>query len=82
MRYLVVAFSLFVAAKLFELIDGQIYGWGTVVSGHTLKHLTAAISCCWILRMLVVRYPLAEPRARGAAIEPRHSPSLADRKQA
>ena len=82
MRYLVVAFSLFVAAKVFELLDGQIYGWGAVVSGHTLKHLTAAISCCWILRMLEVRYPLAEASARGAAIEPRHSRSLADRKQA
>jgi hypothetical protein len=82
MRYLVVAFSLFVAAKLFELIDGQIYGWGTVVSGHTLKHLTAAISCCWILKMLEVRYPLAEVTVREAAIEPRHSRPLADQKQA
>ena len=82
MRYLVVAFSLFVAAKLFELIDGQIYGWGTVVSGHTLKHLTAAISCCWILKMLEIRYPLAEVIVREAAIEPRHSRPLADQKQA
>jgi hypothetical protein len=80
MRYLVVAFSLFVAAKLFELFDGQIYSWGTLVSGHTLKHLTAGISCYWILRMLEVRHPLAE--ARVAAIEPRHGASLADQKQA
>jgi len=74
MRYLVVAFCLFVAAKLFEMFDGQIYGWGTLVSGHTLKHLTAGISCYWILRMLQVRHTLAE----AAAIEPRHGECLAD----
>ena len=74
MRYLVVAFCLFVAAKLFELFDGQIYGWETLVSGHTLKHLTAGISCYWILRMLQVRHSVAE----AAAIEPRHGECLAD----
>lgn len=33
-----------VAAKLFELLDTQIYALGGIVSGHTLKHLCAGLS--------------------------------------
>jgi len=55
MRYLVVAFVLYVAAKFLEAFDTQIFGFGHVVSGHTLKHVTAAVACWWILRMLQVR---------------------------
>jgi hypothetical protein len=58
MRYLFVAFALYVAAKLFETLDSFIFGWEHVVSGHTLKHLTAAVACWWILRMLRVRQPI------------------------
>lgn len=52
---LCVAFIFFVLAKLFELGDKRIYSLGGVVSGHTLKHLAAAFSCFWILRMLRLR---------------------------
>jgi hypothetical protein len=52
MKYLVVAFLLFVIAKLFELFDGQIYQAGHVVSGHALKHITAGLACYSILLML------------------------------
>ena len=55
MNYLVLAFACYVAAKLFELLDGPIYGAGHVVSGHSLKHVTAGVACWWILRMLQAR---------------------------
>ena len=57
-KYLAVAFILFVAAKLFELVDRQIYSFTGFVSGHSLKHLTAGLSCYWILRMLQYRRPI------------------------
>jgi hypothetical protein len=56
--YLMIAFLLFVAAKLFELFDEQIYSWGRILSGHSLKHITAAIACYWILLMLQHRQAL------------------------
>lgn len=33
-----------VAAKVFELLDKPIYGIGGIVSGHTLKHLSAGLA--------------------------------------
>jgi hypothetical protein len=56
--YLLIAFGLYVLAKLFEWFDGQIYSLTGVVSGHSLKHVTAALSCYWILRMLQRRHAL------------------------
>jgi hypothetical protein len=64
-HYLVGAFVLFVLAKLFELFDRQIYSSTQVISGHTLKHITAGIACYWILLMLQRRRP----------IQPLHGPS-------
>jgi len=59
-RYLVIAFLLFSAAKLFELFDGAIYRWTGLVSGHSLKHATAGVSCYWILLWLQRRRPVAD----------------------
>lgn len=57
-RYLATAFALYVAAKLFEVFDSGIYGrLGHAVSGHSLKHVTAAVACFWILMMLRERHP-------------------------
>ena len=56
--YLVIAFGLYVLAKLFEWFDEQIYSLTGVVSGHSLKHVTAALSCYWILRMLQRRHAI------------------------
>jgi hypothetical protein len=56
-NYLMAAFFLFVAAKLFEVFDGQIYSLTRVLSGHSLKHVTAAVACYWILLMLQRRSP-------------------------
>jgi len=42
----------YVLAKLLETFDTQIFALGHIVSGHTLKHLAAAMAGYWILRML------------------------------
>ncbi len=52
---LFVVFVLYVLAKLFESLDAQIFSLGHIISGHTLKHLAAAVACYWILRMLALR---------------------------
>ena len=51
-------------AKLLEQLDGQIYHLAQqIISGHTLKHLAAAASAWWLLRMLRRRVPVAGPRS-------------------
>lgn len=42
-RALIFALAANVAAKLFELLDRPIYNLGHLVSGHTLKHLSAGL---------------------------------------
>jgi hypothetical protein len=59
MKYLVTAFLLFVTAKLFEFFDARIYQAGHLVSGHSLKHITAAIACYSLLVMLQRRRAIA-----------------------
>ncbi len=51
--------ALYGFAKLAEIGDRQIYDLGHVMSGHTAKHLLAALAICWILRMLIKRGPLS-----------------------
>jgi hypothetical protein len=53
-----VVFILYAFAKILETFDRKIYGVYQVVSGHTLKHLAAAMAGYWILRMLLKREPL------------------------
>jgi hypothetical protein len=52
---LLVVLSFYVLAKVFELLDRPIFNASRVVSGHTLKHLSAAFAGYWILRMLQKR---------------------------
>jgi len=48
--WLVVAYAL---SKLFEFADAQIFEWsGQLVSGHTLKHLSAAMAALAVMRGL------------------------------
>lgn len=54
---LVVVVTLYAAAKLFEAQDAAVFRLGQVVSGHSLKHLTAAAATYWVLRMLRRRVP-------------------------
>lgn len=58
-RDLMVIAGLYVLAKLLETFDRVIFRWGGVVSGHTLKHLVAAIAGFWILLMLQRRRPIS-----------------------
>jgi hypothetical protein len=54
----VIAAMLYAAAKLFEFYDHEIYSAGSIVSGHTLKHLAAAAACFAILRYFQTRQPI------------------------
>jgi hypothetical protein len=49
-------------ARVGELFDPQIYAAGHLLSGHTLKHLFAALATAFLLRMILNRSTLA-PRA-------------------
>jgi hypothetical protein len=60
---LVVAMGFYVLAKVFESLDRQIFNLGHIVSGHTLKHLAAALGVYWIFRMVARRRPVI-PRER------------------
>jgi hypothetical protein len=55
---LVAALAFYALAKVFETADRPIFALGEIVSGHTLKHVAAAISAYWILRMLRLRRPV------------------------
>jgi hypothetical protein len=50
--YLVAGLGAYGAAKLCEAFDARIYALGQVVSGHTLKHVTAAIGLAVIAAMM------------------------------
>jgi hypothetical protein len=48
--------ALYALAKLLEAADRPIFAALQIVSGHTLKHLAAAVSAYWIVRMLRLRH--------------------------
>jgi hypothetical protein len=52
---LVVALGIYVLAKIFESLDRPIFNLGHLISGHTLKHLAAAVAVFWVFRMLARR---------------------------
>jgi hypothetical protein len=56
---LLVALGIYVFAKLLESFDQSIFDAGRMISGHTLKHLAAALGGYWVLRMLKLRISLA-----------------------
>ena len=56
--YWVAAAALYAVAKLFELYDHEIFSTGSIVSGHTLKHLTAATAAFAVLRLFQIRRPI------------------------
>ncbi len=57
-RYMFMALGWYVAAKVFEALDQRIYDLSGFVSGHTLKHLAAAVACWLLLRLFTVRQPV------------------------
>ena len=52
------AAALYLLAKLFEYYDLTIFSFGSLLSGHTLKHLAAAGAGLAILRLFQVRRPI------------------------
>lgn len=49
-RWLWPALGAYVAAKIFEFADGGVYALGGFISGHSVKHLLAALAAWWIAR--------------------------------
>jgi hypothetical protein len=56
--YWLIAAALYALAKLFEFYDSAIYSVGSLLSGHTLKHIAAAAACFAILRYFQKRQPI------------------------
>ena len=48
-RRLALALFSYLLAKVCEHLDHEIYALGELVSGHTLKHLLAAVSCFYLV---------------------------------
>jgi uncharacterized Tic20 family protein len=53
-----IALAWYAVAKLTEVADREIYDVGHLVSGHTAKHVLAAVGVYWILHMLKIRRPI------------------------
>ncbi|MFM2130202.1 MAG: hypothetical protein RL477_1748, partial [Pseudomonadota bacterium] len=54
--FVLAAFLSYGAAIIFERFDHQIYAFtNRAISGHTLKHVLAALAVYWICRMLCER---------------------------
>ena len=49
--------GIYALAKAAEALDQPIMSLTKTVSGHTLKHLIAAVAVLWLLRMLAKRIP-------------------------
>lgn len=47
-----VVIACYVLARAAEWLDAPIHALGHWLSGHTLKHLLAALACGWLLRMI------------------------------
>jgi hypothetical protein len=56
-----VALGWYLLAKMLEVgvIDHGLFATGQLVSGHTLKHLAAAMGAYWLFRMVRFRRPIA-----------------------
>ncbi len=54
-QHLIVAFGWYALAKIAEALDQQIFALGGMVSGHSLKHVLAAIAAWQVCRMLAQR---------------------------
>ncbi len=56
--YWAAAVALYALAKLLEFYDEKIYSFGSIISGHTLKHFAAAAGGFAILRLFEMRRPI------------------------
>ena len=53
-----IAAAFYALAKLFEFYDQAIYSIGSILSGHTLKHIAAAAACFVVLEYFKKRRPV------------------------
>ena len=60
--YWVLAAALYAFAKVLEFYDGPIFSVGSLLSGHSLKHLAAAAASLAILRLFQTRRPIGASR--------------------
>ena len=66
-RYLLLIFAWYALSKVMEFLDAQVFNLlGYTVSGHTLKHLTAAVSASVVFMMLASRPRREDSRYVGA----------------
>jgi hypothetical protein len=56
--YWFIAAGLYALAKLLEYYDDAVFSFGSILSGHTYKHLVAAAACFAILRHFQIRRPI------------------------
>lgn len=63
------AMAWYAGAKLYEFLDKDIFSFGQVISGHTLKHIGAAVSCYLIFIWMRDRRLVENPaKTTGAAL--------------
>lgn len=68
-RAFAIAVAANIAAKVFELLDKPIYQLGGIVSGHTLKHLSAGLGFVPLMLLIyrrIKRYPHQEALGKSA----------------
>jgi hypothetical protein len=61
-------FGAYVLAKVFETFDKQILEFGNIVSGHSLKHIAAAVAGLIVMRMLILRSVDRQPAVSAGAV--------------
>jgi hypothetical protein len=64
---LLIAGGFYGLAKIFELLDAEVFALGGFISGHTLKHLAAGAATWWILRVLSSRQLAASAAVPGSS---------------
>ena len=67
--YWIIAAALYALAKLLEYYDYAIFSAGSILSGHTLKHLAAATACFAMLRLFQTRRPINGATLANRAIQ-------------
>jgi hypothetical protein len=62
-RDLWVVIGFYALARVAEVFDSAIYRAGEFLSGHSVKHLLAALAAAWVLRMIRLRTPVVTTAA-------------------
>ena len=55
--------ALYAAALATERLDHEVFAAGGWISGHTVKHVLAAVAAAWFSRMLRLRSPASAESA-------------------